>query len=120
MKKKRRNISDNTGKGKDRKGMKQDGLRYNWIWTRQCDLSMAPRDDKRRLPCQVCYTEFETSLGWLKFEAVGWHDGYEARVNLRNERLVSIKNFPTRLEAQLAAEKGIIKFAKDLLKIVDN
>ncbi len=119
MKSKKPNISDNTGKGKDRKGTKKDGLRYSWKWVRQCDLSSGPRNDKRRLPCRTCYLELDTSLGVIRFGAVDWFDSYEARVLLQGEWLVSIRDLPTRLDTQLAAEKGIVEFARELLDIVE-
>ena len=114
-----KNISDNTGKGKDRKGTKaRDGLKLNWRWLMQCQLSMAPRNDKRRLPCQTCFAIIETSVGTVELKAIDWHDEYEAYACINGERMVSERGFTTRVKAQAAAEGMLRTFAKALLEVV--
>lgn len=111
------NISDNTGLNEDRKGTQRDGLRWKWRWLKQRSLSQAPPNDHRRLPCQVCYAEVKTALGTWEFSACHWgSDGYEARVELDSERLVSKRGFATRVEAQKHAEAMIFSFALRILK----
>lgn len=107
-----RNISKNTGKGRDSKGRKSDGLRWSWKWLKQCELSGALEKDKRRLPCQTCFAEAQTKLGWWRFEAVDWHDGYEARASLNGKVVVLRVGLPTRFEAQRCAEFLIKEFCE--------
>jgi len=105
------NISDNTGKGNDRKGTKRDGLRFTWKWVKQCGLSGADRNDHRRLPCQTCSAE----VGDFTFEATDWHDRYEATVDYNNKAFLHGSYFPTRLQAQLHAETMILEWCKATL-----
>ena len=110
-----RNISGNTGRGKDRKGTKRDGLERSWKWVMQCGLSKAPPSDKRRLPCQSCFAEIRTELGYWKFRAVDWHDSYEAQVHYNGKHLLSHEGFATRLEAQRRAEVLVKVFCEAAL-----
>lgn len=104
-----------TGTGKDRKGTKRDGLRYQWKWLMRCRLSGVPQGDKRRLPCQSCEAEVRTRLGWWTFRAVDWHDSYEAQVELKYALTLSEKGLPTRLAAQHRAEALVVEFCKRAL-----
>jgi len=110
------NISSNTGEGKDRKGSMLDGLKLKWKWTMQCCLSYGPKNDKRRLPCQVCYATRNTKTGHWVFEAVEWEDGYEANVKLNGDQILSEQNLPTRLKAQERAEAMLGEFCEAVLK----
>jgi len=110
------NISSNTGEGKDRKGTMLDGLKLKWKWTMQCCLSYGLKNDKRRLPCQVCYATRNTKTGHWAFEAVEWQDGYEANVKFNGDQILSEQNLPTRLEAQKRAEAMLDEFCKAVLK----
>ncbi len=117
----RPNISDNTGTGADRKGTRRDGLKLAWKWVRQCDLSQAPYDDTRRLPCQTCYAEFATKSGSWKFQAIDCGSlGYEAIVSFDHEMLLFEGEFSTRLDAQLRAESMLVEFLKSALKEVED
>lgn len=112
----RANISDNTGTGVDE--MASEGLRWQWRWLMQRDLSGADPKDLRRLPCQVCFAKTTTKLGTWRFEAIDWHDSYEARVELNGKHVVSKQNLCSRAEAQRCAEYLIIEFAKHILRVL--
>lgn len=102
----------NTGKGKDRMGGKNDGLRYDWRWAMRCQLSGYPQGDKRRLPCQGCIAEIQTALGPWEFEALDWHDSYEAQAKLKYTLTLSEKGLPSRLAAQRRAEAIVAEFCE--------
>lgn len=108
-------VIDNTGKGKDRKGTLRDGLRYKWRWVMRRQLSGGADSDTRRLPCQSCFAETHTPLGWWRFEAVDWHSSYEARAKLDNRIAIHEDGLPTRLEAQRRAEVLAIEFCERAL-----
>jgi len=81
----------------------------------QCQLSGAPPQDKRRLPCQVCSAVTKTEMGHWEFEVVEWHDGYEAAVSLNGKRLAHERDLPSRLDAQKRAEVLAREFCEDCL-----
>jgi hypothetical protein len=106
---------DNTGKGKDRKGIKCDGLKHRWRWIERRMLSGHPQDDHRRLPCQVCEANVETSMGVWTFNAIDWGTFYQAEAAFDNNLYHNEVEYPTRLEAQKAAEQLPFGFATDVL-----
>ena len=108
------NISDNTGKGIDQ--MINKGLKWKWQWLMQCELSGADQKDRRRLPCQVCFAEVTTEAGTWTFEAIDWHDSYEANVDLNGKHVVSRPELSSRADAQRHAEALILDFAKHILR----
>lgn len=106
----------NTGKGKDRMGGKNDGLRYKWRWVMRCRLSGCPQTDKRRLPCQTCEVDVKTKLGWWRYAAIEWGDSYEAKVELNHSLTLNETGLPTRLAAQQRAEMLATEFCEAVLR----
>ncbi len=119
MSKAKPNLSDNTGKGKDRKGTKRDGLIWYWSWSMQCQLSGGPKNDRRRLPCQCCHAKIKTKYGELEIEATDWHSSYGVNMSLGNDYLVTEYNFPTRLAAQIRAEELPKEFFETVLQAIE-
>ena len=104
----------NTGKGKDRKGNKTDGLVLGWKWYRQRELIYGKRDDERRLPCQYCFAlVIPDSYVWMLRVIDHYRKGYEARVMHDGMCVADEMGLPTRLDAQLKAEELIIKHIED-------
>ncbi len=115
------------GKGVDRKGTKKDGLKWKWLWVRQCDLSWDygnPKlEDKRRLPCQSCYADLPRITTVPGGASIHLHVSYfyayyEAAVEINGDQVLSDKSFRSRLDAQLRAENLIRLFCSQALKIV--
>lgn len=106
------------GKGADRKGTRQDGLGLRWSWLRQCELSLMPEEDRRRLPCQVCFAKVDIGVaGTISFEAILWGSEqhgycYEAVVEVNGDNLVGATDLPTRLDAQRRAEELLPEFCE--------
>ncbi len=99
-----------SNKGLDRMGGPKEGLRLPWEYLMQCELSGMPENDRRRLPCQTCFTERTGAQGSWRYEAVDWNDSYEAIVELNGQRITSESDFGSRLEAQRAAEGLMTRF----------
>lgn len=110
------------GKGKDRKGTKADGLRFEWQWIPQYRHSGAPDDDNRRVPCRTCEAEVECAAGGFTFQAYYWNPHYRAEVDLDGHTLWSKGGFDggfdTRLEAQQWAEAQLEKVCQTILREV--
>ncbi len=104
-----------TGKGEDRKGGRRDGLRLRWSWLMRRELSGAPPNDRRRLPCQTCRATRKTSHGVWEYRAVAWHDSYEADVELNGKPLAQKEGFTSRVRAQFAAEQLMRDFCRRAL-----
>ena len=96
--------------------MARGGLKREWRWLMQRDLSGADRQDRRRLPCQTCFAEATTALGKWTFEVIDWHTSYEAAVLLGGRKIASRMGIATRAEAQRVAEALATDFAKQVLE----
>ncbi|HCT86239.1 MAG TPA: hypothetical protein DF296_13690 [Candidatus Margulisbacteria bacterium] len=89
------------GIGVDRLGDKNDGLKLKWKSNHH-------------------QTGF-TKIGKYKLETIFWHDSYEARVSYRDEIMESISDiYKSRIEAQIGAEKLLVKILKNGQKILEN
>lgn len=108
------NISDNRGTGNDQ--MVNKGLRRKWKWLMQCELSQSDPNDRRRLPCQICFAQKKTNLGQWKFLVSDWYSSYEASVELDGELVVCREGIRNRADAQLMAESLAIHFAHRILR----
>ena len=106
------------GRGLDKKGTRRDGLSLSWKWSTVSSLSGMNRKDHRRLPCQVCYAEFEFRHTLYRFSVCRWtakgQVTYEARFEIDGERVKSKEGFEARLIAQFAAEKMLAELIKDM------
>jgi len=111
-----------TGKGQDRLGTKRDGLIFTWRWGQHWP-------SKKRKPMQICEA-FTPELhpiggGCFGLEVVAWSKHptgnkkeYEARVEWIGDRILSREHYPTRLEAQMAAELHLGRFCGAALEMV--
>lgn len=114
------------GLGIDRKGGKQDGLHWRWLWVQQCELSRMPENDKRRLPCPACFAVLPVTFnywGCIKFKVNGWSKSttpsYSATVEIYGESILQAEPFSTRIKAQIAAEKLLKDFCRSTLRTIN-
>lgn len=105
----------NTGKGKDRKGTKRDGLLWSWRWIPRNRLSGWPQADTRRLPCCTCEAARDIPGMLIDLRATEYCDeDYVGSLELNGRPLLKTGKLKARLDAQRAAE-GLVQ---ELYKMV--
>ena len=109
------------GGGVDTLGTKADGLKLDWQWITEGELSPYS-DSKVRRPCQSCFAEMEH----FQLNALFYYDHYGADVSYHKEMIACHKVSPddvargegpilvSRLQAQLMAESLLVGFHRRL------
>ena len=86
-------------------------LKYEWKWSRG-GSGISNKELEKWTHFQISYTEID---GW-ELEAIQWSRGYdninesqtvcyEAVINFNHNKIASINEFPTRISAEIEAEK---------------
>ncbi|MCH7759847.1 hypothetical protein IIA15_00375 [candidate division TA06 bacterium] len=120
--------SSQRGKGCDRLGSKEDGLKWDWKW--------GTKEEGRKTPGQICSAylpfpiKFKVGKGSVEnckffLRVVFWHTEYEASLEMGDHGLLSYTSSDeksarliTRVDAQRKAEELLNIFYKGVIRIV--